>query len=1257
MLPGQFGGVLSATLPLQTRLAGRDPIETIRSIAALQLIPRNASGHLRLEVLAHVAASLDPDDGSEELPLDEVEEICNQGPIENIFHLEDPFVNYFTEGVTLPGGEAIAFPGIVEQSAYLHTRFLESLYILRQGDLATDRVLEELDLLLAASLFSNRIARRAGLDRNELPQGSRHGGDVVVPDSPELGRLMDAVTIPKAQWSMVARALRFDPETIEKLSLPVSGVDLVNYELAEGELNTAPVIDTGDAYCAAIPSMLLPAARHRIILNLLDEGNGDAFADAFTKSVWNDLRRALSRLEHRQLAFELPEPESPPTTFREGVFQFDTDKAVYVLLITDDLSDYDPTSPFGMNPSEEIPSFVADRLNEAGDAWQAEGDAEGNLSFLLVHQGVGRSFISGFNPPDHPALDTGLLLRASDIDLLSLLEVGQPLFLWKHARALDQLRETTRLNHTDYMDVIGLYRERNNSFYLADEEKPDLLHVPPGQKWSLIEELWECHNPHWAPDWDRSRSQRVVNRYDKREVPIYFPLEGPTSRAPHLVEGLPRFVWVLGARPIDSDETRILSGLADAVAFWIWQATPYLGPLDGWEDFPHATLNVEVDIEDPEAWTAWMGGQSETAEQPDDGTAPTIEFDRDAGTVYVGFTEGLRRELERPDNEGERTLLKHLLPAFRSLINGDAEPWDDDRIEEIVDAIAPPGLKKKILLLDVQSSPMLRGGNLPSWRPVQDADKERLLDELGVFLEEQGFDEGPIPEDDRQDALNDVVGWLYGRLQDRCAELSPDGPMEFVLAHHEALVNARAEHELLLPTRRACFGASPDMQEAMKEEHMEFANAGIATRFLVEYLAAQPPSGDEPLSLATYDELIALCSLIADLGFESDFMEFGIVEHELHVLPSGRIGRPERPIEEAIHGFADLFVPYEVERHADRFPDYWAEHEETGPKPEFIEKFDRGAEDEFGVSITDQLILMVEAVNLASDAGSEPAILPRETLIGRLEEETELSRQTVEQGLDILSLEARDDFLTPPGPFEQREVYPWVFNRQLSFIRRPFILRETGDHVEVLWGQRHTWACLQNLQALCSTGRLPCDSEDLRELIGEMNHRRGKDYNAFIGKTVQKATDAEVKVNWDAQGRLAVDGGPLGDIDVLVPDLEQATLYAIECKRLALARTPREIDRELEQLFGSTSLEEDEEATPGAVDKHTQRIEWMRNNTDEVIEMLGLDPDRDWSVEPVLLLDKPLISIFIGESPIPVLVEGQLEEAPVQALRNAVARH
>lgn len=97
---------------------------------------------------------------------------------------------------------------------------------------------------------------------------------------------------------------------------------------------------------------------------------------------------------------------------------------------------------------------------------------------------------------------------------------------------------------------------------------------------------------------------------------------------------------------------------------------------------------------------------------------------------------------------------------------------------------------------------------------------------------------------------------------------------------------------------------------------------------------------------------------------------------------------------------------------------------------------------------------------------------------------------------------------------------------------------------------------------------------------------------------------------------------------MLVADQKRRHLLAVECKDLALARTPYEMAGEMRNLFRGT------EKRASIVELHQHRVDWLRKHLPEVLGWLGI---RRWKVKPLIVVDRELFTPFLQSSPIPVV--------------------
>jgi hypothetical protein len=144
---------------------------------------------------------------------------------------------------------------------------------------------------------------------------------------------------------------------IGPLSVDLGNVDWTTYSFEFGQLHHAPFVKSGDKYIVPVPSLLLTALRHRILCIAQEYGVLAELVDSYRALIWTEIKELLGYWESRQIPVEIPNPE--PSTFVEGIFSLDSDKALYVQLGTDPLDDFTE----GYEPSQwDLKNLVKENL-------------------------------------------------------------------------------------------------------------------------------------------------------------------------------------------------------------------------------------------------------------------------------------------------------------------------------------------------------------------------------------------------------------------------------------------------------------------------------------------------------------------------------------------------------------------------------------------------------------------------------------------------------------------------------------------------------------------------------------------------------------------------------------------------------------------------------------------------------------------------------------------------------------------------------
>jgi hypothetical protein len=105
----------------------------------------------------------------------------------------------------------------------------------------------------------------------------------------------------------------------------------------------------------------------------------------------------------------------------------------------------------------------------------------------------------------------------------------------------------------------------------------------------------------------------------------------------------------------------------------------------------------------------------------------------------------------------------------------------------------------------------------------------------------------------------------------------------------------------------------------------------------------------------------------------------------------------------------------------------------------------------------------------------------------------------------------------------------------------------------------------------------------------------------------------------------------LGDIDVLCAERDKRVLWVIECKSLAITRTPYEMSMHLRELTVGDGKHS------STIKRHQARSNWIMRHLGNVLESIGISFESGWKVQPLLVLDTTPLSPLFKEISMPVI--------------------
>ena len=160
MSDGQFE--LAQLIQFAEKLAPYDPVDLLAAAGGLQLLPENAHCAIRLEVFAHIAASLKNDEANKpRAKSHRLDQFCNTGILGQgwVAAQEDPFENSFLEAFPFYNGNFLVFPGLADESTFVLHLLCKALFA--DPDAFSDPLyVREARELLSAVLALSSVCRQ-----------------------------------------------------------------------------------------------------------------------------------------------------------------------------------------------------------------------------------------------------------------------------------------------------------------------------------------------------------------------------------------------------------------------------------------------------------------------------------------------------------------------------------------------------------------------------------------------------------------------------------------------------------------------------------------------------------------------------------------------------------------------------------------------------------------------------------------------------------------------------------------------------------------------------------------------------------------------------------------------------------------------------------------------------------------------------------------------------------------------------------------
>lgn len=1226
---------------LRERVAPYDPADTLASLGGLALIPDNAASFLRLEAAAHATASLPFVAGKPSIKPHRLEALLNSRPVgpSKLSVLDDPQEQPFTDVLAFNGKLYVVFLGRDLEALAKSRHLFAAVCSDRQSNSGNvhwrdfaEAASKEIRAVLS---LSDAIAKKAGLTRG-LFSLAKVPSQVVVPSSEDFQKLGRAVRFSSEEIEAWGWSQQLDATALLPLTQDQGDEDLDEFAPHDFGLLDRPLIRTGtDELVVALPHYLLGALRARIAGLATRFGVSSDLAERFHEVVRIEVAASLEQIgavphadgQLARCSILGPHNKTPSSI---GLYNIDRDKALCLLLFT---YNFEVRSP---QTDRELMWLERDTQTAIG-AWierteavlRTASDAVGDILFLCVVQAPG-AFSRPHFPGRHPSNSPYLCLTQSELELFAGMDEEDVLSLYEFAKDRASLLSSATSGSTHIVDELLFWCSREHAYPALDTDAPWALVLDSNQSALWRKQALAEADIHDALDAKSGRSMRV-HRLDAEipRLPIYNGVAEQEGCTAHelLVEMLPLPLWFKAEdweRISDNDEELRRADydysllLARAAAFWVCRLSAEIHEL--LKALAEGFANLTISF----------------ARRYQVGARPfKSEISRAQRRVNIVLTPDADAQFFASDNRGERLVISMIIKSMGKLLpDGHPAVMNDVQISKMVDKHLPLGPAKRVLLVNTALIPVLNGENAPPPRFLQPAWMTRIKRAVGACaIDFLGEGDKTATGTRAKKLLNAAVAHLYERLKKTVADLSSDGLLELHLCVNESLLQADSFLDVRVPALISIFGKDSEAFLRSRRWAHRRTIAATASRFVLEYLAACPPEGNTKPSIRAQDELLALGAEIFELGVESDLINAGLAKFELHVNAQGLLSSSDPLYAAAMNeyraGLALVAATSVNERSLIQSDNVTSS---SFGSAGFDPRIERAMQAEAGLTFTELTTFMQAVHRLGQNIAGDAKSMVRREFCSALKEILTWSDSQVDRATDYLSLRPRPDFLNPDGPFRKEDVPPWRYNRALSYLRRPILLRGNAAE-EVLWGNRQMVVAAGFLHAMCESGMFPARTKPGEEEMGRVRNDFTLAFENEVANWVKKDDRFQVRHRVTRFGSLQLKRSheDLGDIDVLVIDVMSHSFWLLECKAISLGRVPHELRNEIEDFFGEASSDK------SIIERHSRRRDWCRKHLADMVEAFGLDVNHAWKVDALIVTKERLFTPNLRASALKVV--------------------
>lgn len=1128
------------------------------------------------------------------------------------YKLVDPPENPFIERIMFYENFFI-FPGIYHNPAYTLQMIIK--VINREHNILpaefTKKFFSLVNLIL---VLSTNIAKRIVPNYNglEIPIELE---SIEVPNSQIQSKILENILIDN---KLFYELLDNDPDLINDLLYDFGKAKLKDaLNTKSQDFFRRPFLRISSEKIAILDiTVLASMVVHKTILLSKKYRIKETLFELYNNLVWYNVRKSIKMLDHERLddkSFQIDLCDE--LNYKEAIFSIVDKKVLYAICIFDDGENYEDQDLFGTYRNSKQNKKLNSQIGKTVNKLIHNKIKKTDIIICLVFNSFGRMMANDLN---HGYEDNTLVLYPSDLYFISINQYNQYWFIAKYLNSKIRLVEHTRSNYIGELNFIHVYVENDYSFYIQDnfDSSKDYLAISSSETLKYKLKALKTENRLIIESYDKDFYVEVV-RYDD-STHTYISVESIEKIDFRFVAIFNNIkIWILCDS--SNEETKQLSNnFIEVLLYWLNEAEELYNANLPMSEYLVINISISGDIDK-------YYNLFDTSKV----LSETISFIRNENNVGVILTPETFYCLNCVDNSAEKELFTLLTREILNPLTITTKQF------KLIEYIFHNKNKRKLFMLNTSKLGYFKDLTNKSFVKIHSADINNLLDDAGSYLVSLGnWNVGLIPNEKRTELIKDVVFYLFSSLESTISKITTINLIEAVYYNLE-----RTSHMLLLKNKTFFHEVTcnPKKEKAIFDEINELNKLSISYKFLLEYLASISTQGDQFLDIFEYDRLLAISYLITDWGYKKDLFEFQMINTEIRILPSKRVGMRS-------DDFVSINNVFEEARISQLINLSLKEDKATLDKGKFVKiddadntQINDAFEDEFGFTF-DQLNTVIWAlVEIGEAQDKEVSKIEVSEFINIFERRnniTNVDNKDLMKIIDFLSLKQRDSFLNPNPPFEVYDVYPWRFNRELSFTKRPVIVK---DNV-LIWGNRSLTSMLFFTLDMLNSGKFKAKKQKLKLLKSKISKLNGVEFNNEIFEILKTYTGLQVYKNVSKINSKKLKdsmGLDLGDIDILCIHKSKKRIILIETKNFNFSRNPYEIYSEYLKMFV------DKDNKKSFSTKHKRREEWINENIEEVYTEYGIC-DINYKVSRMFILSDYLVSNDIYRTNEKIITKSEL---------------